>query len=101
MTVLNKYEQRISLALFNMATGSENKEVKTLETAPPALPLLSTREISEVCGMNIYKTRYYLLKLEACGRVTRLNGLKKSSVYWLPSENFHCTHVQAVRPEEL
>lgn len=43
---------------------------------------LSTRDIAELCDMDIYKTRYFLLKLKHRGLVEKREYMNKKSLYW-------------------
>lgn len=49
---------------------------------------LTTREISEVANINIYQTRYSLLKLKASGIVILASSDHKRSLRWQPSDIF-------------
>lgn len=54
-----------------------------------------TREISELCDLNIYKTRYFLLKLYKKGLVECISHPQKKSLRWKVDfngiENQSCT----------
>ncbi len=49
---------------------------------------VSTREISEVAGINIYQARYSLLKLKACGVIIQVDAAPKRMLYWRPAAFF-------------
>lgn len=42
----------------------------------------STRDIAEVCGLNIYETRYFLLKLAAECQIEATTKRIKKSLRW-------------------
>lgn len=75
---LNESEKKIMLSLAetsqNLSHQTGNKETITA--------WLRTREIAEKCGMDIYKARYLLLKLENKGWVVHQNSEKKAPLSW-------------------
>nr|WP_154325411.1 FaeA/PapI family transcriptional regulator [Pantoea sp. 201603H] len=82
MLTLSQKEQTLSSAIIRIVNKRKPKNQKETGLSFPELIWLSTREIAEECDMDIYKTRYYLLKLESKGIVIRRHEYKKTASHW-------------------